>query len=208
VRLDTVRVLGGAIVYRERKPDTERAGVVSFEQLRATILNLDLPSRGKPLRIEARARVMGAGTLTARATVPLDAPDFRYELTGRLGGMPAKAFNRYLSENESFEFDDGVVDEITITQTVRGGRAVTAVTPRYRELSVEPSGEGGGVIGSVTRGVKDFIADAFVVRSRNPDEDRTELRTGRTVRRYSRDRTWLQFMWFAIRDGLLAALKE
>lgn len=208
LRLDTVSVMGGAVVYRERKPETERAGVVTFEQVRATILHLDLPSRGEPLRVEARARLMGQGPLTVRATVPLDAGDFRYELSGRLGRMPAKAFNRFLSVNEAFEFDNGAVEEITFTQTVRGGRAVTAVTPRYRELSVESTGDGGGVIGAVTREVKDFLVGVFAVRSRNPDEDGEELRTGRTVRRYSPERTWLQFVWFGVRDGLLAVLKE
>ena len=206
LRLDTVLVKGGSIVYRERKPKTEAPGVVSFERLQATILHLDLPSRGEPLRVEASARLMGEGPLTARLSVPLDAPDFRYELSGRLGRMPAKAFNRFLSANESYEFDDGRVEEIEFRQTVRGGRAATAVTPRYRDLSVEPSGEGGGVVGSVGRGIKDFLAGALVIRSSNPEDEK--LRTGRTVRRYSPERTWLQFLWFGLRDGLQAVLKE
>ena len=208
LRLDSVLVTGGTIVYRERKPETERAGVVTFERLRATVLDLHAPSDGEPLRIEASARLMGEGLLTARASVPLGAPDFRYEVSGRLGPMPAKAFNRFLGVNEGFQFDDGAVEEITFTQTVRGGRAVTAVTPRYRGLSVEPTGDGGGVIGALAREVEDFIAGAFVVRSRNPDEEGEDLRTGRTVRRYSRERTWLQFLWAGLRDGLVAVLKE
>ncbi|HEX6669378.1 MAG TPA: hypothetical protein VF061_07450, partial [Gemmatimonadales bacterium] len=142
LRLDTVLVAGGAILYRERRPEGERPGVVSFEQVRATIRGLQLPSRGEPLKIEASARLMGEGPLTARATVPLDAPDFRYELSGRLDRMPAKALNRFLTENEAFHFDNGWLEEITFSQTVRGGRAVTTVRPRYRELSVEPTGEG------------------------------------------------------------------
>jgi hypothetical protein len=208
LRLDTVLVTGGTIVYRERKPETERPGVVVFEQVRATIHDLDLPSDGEPLRIEASGRLMGEGLLTARASVPLDAPDFRYELSGRLDRMPAKALNQFLAPNESYQFDDGVVEEITFRQAVRGGRAVTSVTPRYRELSVEPTGEGGGVIGSVTRGAKEFLAGAFTVRSRNPDDNGKDLRTGRTVRRYPPERTWLQFIWFALRDGLTEVAKE
>ena len=81
------------------------------------------------------------------------------------------------------------------------------VTPRYRDLSVEPTGDGGGVIGSVTRGIEEFVAAAFVVRSRNP-YDGKRLRTGRTSRQYPRERTWIQFIWFALRDGLVAVIKE
>jgi hypothetical protein len=207
LRLDTVLV-SGAIVYREREPERERPGQVTFDGLRGTVLDLHLPSRGRPLRISARARVMNAGTLAAEAVVPLDAPDFRYEITGTLGAMPAPAFNRFLSENEAFEFGEGVVDGIAFRQTARAGRAVTTVTPRYRELSVKPTGDGGGVLGSVKRAVKKFVANAFVVHDRNPDEDGEKLRTGRVVRRYLPTTTWLQFAWFGVRDGLMEALKE
>jgi hypothetical protein len=208
LRLDSVLVTRGTIVYREREPERERPGVVSFSRLRVTILDLHLPSKGKPLWIEASARLMDEGVLTARASVPLDAPDFRYELSGRLGKMSVKAFNRFLTENESFEFDNGWVEEIAFRQTVRGGRATTTVTPRYRELSIEPTGEGGGVIGSVKRAVEELVAGIFVVRSRNPDEDGKNLRTARTVRRYNPATGWTQFIWFGLREGLVEVVKE
>ena len=204
LRLDSVIINRGTIVYRERKPKRERPGWVSFDSVRATILDLHLPPRGKPLRIVASARLMNQGLLTLEASVPLDAPDFRYELSGKLGRMPATALNRFLGENESFELDDGWIEGITFRQTARGGRATTILTPRYRDLSVEPTGGGGGPIGAV----KEFIADAFVVRSRNPDEDGDNLRTARIVRRYDPTQSWLQFLWFSLRDALEEALKE
>ena len=206
--LDSVIIGRGTIVYREREPRRERPGLVTFDSMRATILNLHLPSRGRPLRIRASARLMGAGLLTVQTTVPLDAPDFRYELSGRLRAMPAKAFNRFLAENESFEFDDGWVEGITFHQASRAGQATTTLTPRYRDLSVEPTDDGGGVVGSVSRGVNELIADAFVVQSRNPDKEGENLRTARTVRRYDPTQNWIQFVWFGLRDALKETLKE
>ncbi|MBA2458406.1 MAG: hypothetical protein H0V43_05545 [Gemmatimonadales bacterium] len=208
LRLDTVLVTGGTVVYRERKPERERPGVVTFDTVRATVLDLDLPSRGRRLRIDASARLMEEGLLTVQASVPLDAPDFRYQLSGKLGRMSAKAFNRFLGENEPFEFDNGWVEGIGFRQDVKGGRATTTLTPRYRDLSVEPTGEGGGLIGSVKRAAQEFVAQTFVVRSRNPDEDGKNLRTARTVRRYDPAITWVQFLWFGLRDGLMEVLKE
>jgi len=208
LRLDSVNINGGTIVYRELEPGRERPGWVSFDSVRATVLDLHLPPRGKPLRIAASARLMNQGLLTVDASVPLDAPDFRYQLSGKLGRMPAAAFNRFLVENESFEFEDGWVEGITFRQTARGGRARTVLTPRYHDLSVEPTDDGGGMIGSVKRAVEEFVADAFVVRSRNPDEDGDNLRSARTVRRYDRAQGWIRFLWFSLRDGLKEALKE
>ena len=208
LRLDTVLVSAGTIVYRERKPGSERPGRVSFDAVRGRVLNLHLPSRGEALRIEAGARLMNEGLLTVEASVPLDAPDFRYQLSGRLGRMSATAFNRFLAENESFDFGDGSVDDIDFRQTTSGGRALTTVTPRYHGVSVRPTSEGGGLLGSVKRAVKKFVANAFVVHDRNPDENGDHLRTARIVRRYDPAKTWLQFLWFGLRDGLMEALKE
>jgi hypothetical protein len=208
LHLDSVIIDSGTIIYREREPGGERPGLVEFGSMRATILDLHLPPRGRPLKIRASARLMSAGLLTVQATVPLDAQDFRYALSGRLRAMPVEAFNRFLAENESFEFDDGWIEGITFRQTSRTGRATTTLTPRYRDLSVEPTDDGGGVIGSVSRAANELIADALVVQSRNPDEDGENLRTARTVRRYYPAQNWTQFVWFGLRDALEEAVKE
>lgn len=208
LRLDTVVVRRGTIVYREREPKRERPGWISFDSVRATVLDLHLPPGEKPLKIVSGARLMNHGSLTVEASAPLDAPDFRYQLSGKLGRMPATAFNRFLAENEAFEVERGVVESVAFRQAARGGRATTTLTARYRDLSVETTGDGGGVIGAVTREVKEVLADALVVRSRNPEEDGDNLRTIRTVRRYERSQSWLQFLWLGLRDGLMATVKE
>jgi hypothetical protein len=207
-RIDSLVVSTGTIVYRERKPGSARPGRVSFDAVRGRVFNLHLPPRGKPLRIEARARLMNEGLLTVEASVPLEAPDFRYQLSGRLGPMSATAFNRFLAENESYEFGEGSVDGIDFRQTVSDGWALTTMTPRYHDVSVRPTSEGGGLLGSVKRAVKKFVANAFVVHDRNPDEDGDHLRTARIVRRYDPAKTWLQFLWFGLRDGLKEVLTD
>jgi hypothetical protein len=182
--------------------------LVSFDAVRATVLHLDLPSRGHPLSITARARLMNQGLLTVEASVPLDAPDFRYRLSGKLGSMPVTSFNRFLSENEAYEFADGWVEGITFRQTASGGRTVTTLTPRYYDLSVQPTGEGGGLFGSVKRAVKKFVTNTFTVHSRNPGKDGKNLRVARTARQYDPADAWTRFLWISLRDGLMKGLKE
>ncbi len=206
--IDTLVVRNTTIIYRERKPDTARPGRASFENVHGRVVRLHLPSRGKPLRIEAEAKVMGEGHLVAQAEVPLDADDFRYQLSATLESMPVGVFNRFLSSNEAFEFAEGQIDSITIEQTARRGVATTVITPRYHDLSVNPTGEGGGPIGSVSRAVKKFVANAFVVRGRNPGKDGKDLRTVRTVRSYDPTKTWVQFLWLSVRDGMMEGIKE
>jgi hypothetical protein len=201
-KVDTVTVNGGEIIYLERKPEKERPGRISFDSVHGRVLDLVLPSRGKPLRFEARARLMNEGRLSVRATVPLDARDFRYELEGKLGPMPATAVNGFLEEVEPIRLAKGQVDSVNFRQVVKRGRSVTTLTPRYHDLSIESSGEGGGVIGSVKRGVVKFVANTFKVRDENPTDDGKHVRVANAIVVYDPTKSWITFIWYGLREGL------
>jgi hypothetical protein len=208
VAIDTVHIGGLEVTYQERKPEHERAGRVSFGAIRGKVLDLDLPARRKPLRIDASTRLMNEGLLSVHATVPLNAPDFRYELEGTLGPMQATAFNRFLAESGAIKFVRGWVDGIEFQQVAARGRATTTLTPRYRELSFESSDSGGGVLGSVERAVVKFAASTFKVRSENPEDAGKKLHTAKAVRVYDPSNSWIQFLWFGLRDGFKAVVMK
>jgi hypothetical protein len=110
--------------------------------------------------------------------------------------------------NEAFDLDGGVVEEVAFEQRVTRGVARTSIVPRYRDLSVDAAGKGGGIIGKVARGAKEFLAQAFVVRSSNPEDEDDDPRVARTVRRYDPTVTWPRFVWLSLKDGLLEVVRE
>ena len=208
VAIDTVHIGGLEVTYQERKPEHERAGRVSLGAIRGKVLHLDLPGRGKPLRIDASARLMNEGLLSVHATVPLNAPDFRYELEGTLGPMQATAFNRFLAESGPIKVARGRVDGIEFQQVAARGRATTTLTPRYRDLSFESSDSSGGVLSSVKHAVVKLAASKFKVRSENPEDDGKKLHTAKAVRVYDPSNSWIQFLWFGFRDGFKAVVMK
>lgn len=201
-QVDTAIVEQSEIVYRERKPDRPRAGRVSFDSVSARIVNLHLPSSGPPMEIEARCRLMNRGVLEVKASVPLSAPDFSFTITAQLGPMPATALNQFLAEAETIKFGDGQVERIDVELRASKGVAVARATPRYRKLSIDVVGKGGGVLGSVKRAVVEFAANAFKVRSDNPEREGKRPQSSRATRRYNPEHSWIQFIWFGTRDAL------
>ncbi|MGH7515010.1 MAG: hypothetical protein ACREOQ_19055 [Gemmatimonadales bacterium] len=73
---------------------------------------------------------------------------------------------------------------------------------------MQPTGQGGGLFGSVKRSVKKFVANAFKVRSHNPGKDGKNLRIARTSRRYDPADPWVRHLWISLRDGLMERVKE
>jgi hypothetical protein len=201
-RVDTIAITGGEIVYLERRSEKERPGRMSFDDVHGRILNVSFPSTGKPLRIEARAKLMNEGTISVRATVPLHAGDFRYELEGKLGAMPAATVNPFLEQVEAYRLASGQVDSVAFRQVMTRGRSVTTLTPWYRDLAVEMVDDGGGVVGSVKRAVVKLAANTFKIHHDNPDDDGKHVRMAQGIVKYDSTKSWITFVWQGLREGL------
>lgn len=202
VRVDTIVVDSSEISYQSRKPDRDRAGRIDFTSIALRISDFHLPSSGRPLAIDVSARLMGQGAMSVRATVPLDAPDFRFRLTGRLGSMPIGALNRFLAPTEPVEIKDGQIDSVTFTMNTIKGSNATTLTPFYHDLGIDVTNRKGKVGGFIKAGLIELGANALKVRSRNPDSPKDRARTAKITRRYESSQSWISFLWFSLRDGL------
>ncbi|HEY7192893.1 MAG TPA: hypothetical protein VH439_04055, partial [Gemmatimonadales bacterium] len=202
VRIDTIVVDRSEISYLEHKPKRERPGRLDFADLTGRISNVDLPSSGSPLTIDLNTRLMGAGAMSVHATVPLDATDFRWNLTGRLGSMPASALNGFLEETLPIRAKGGQIDSMIFVTSTTGGVSKTTLTPYYRDLGIDFVSQG-GVTGFLKAGLIEFGANKFKVRTDNPEESNKPPRSAKTSRRYEPTQSWLSFLWLGLRDGLL-----
>jgi hypothetical protein len=206
VRIDTIVVDSSEVSYQERIPDRERAGRIYFASLAARISDLHLPSTGPPLAIDASTRLMGEGAMSVHATVPLDAPDFRFALSGRLGPMPAGALNPFLTETLPVKLKNGQIDSIVFTMNTTGGVNATTLTPYYRDLGIDITNPKGNVRGFLKAGLIEVGANKAKVRSRNPDSPTERARTAKVSRRYEATQSVISFLWLSLRDGLLKAV--
>jgi hypothetical protein len=203
VRIDTVVVDSSELSYLERRPKRDRPGRLDFRALSAQINNLHMPSSGAPLTISLSALLMGEGNLAVKAAVPLDAADFRFTLTGRLGLMPAAALNQFLAETEPVELKSGQIDSVLFVMKVAQGVSETVLTPHYRSLGIDVTNPQGNVRGFIKAGLIEFGANKLKVRSSNPGSPGQPARSARVSRRYERTQSWISFLWLSIRDGLL-----
>jgi len=202
VRVDTIEMDSSEVSYQERKPDRDRAGRLDFKSLAARISDFHLPSSGTPLTIDVSARLMGEGPLSVHASVPLDAPDFRFRLTGRLGAMPIGALNQYLTATLPVKIKDGQIDSVTFAmKATRGVNAIT-LTPYFRDLGIDITNPKGKVGGFIKAGLIELGANTLKVRSRNPDSPKDRARTAKVSRRYEPSQSWISFLWLSLRDGL------
>lgn len=209
IRVDTIVVERSVISYLERKEKRERPGQLDFANLSGRINNVHVPpsSSGPPLTANLTTKLMGVGAMAVRLTVPLDAPDFRFDLAGRIDSLPASALNGFLAETTPVRMKGGQIDSIIFVTKTTGGVSKTTLTPYYRDLGIDFVSQG-GVKGFLKAGLIEFGANTFAVRSSNPGGPNEPPRSAQVSRRYEATQSWLSFLWLGLRDGLLKTVKK
>jgi hypothetical protein len=205
VRLDTVRVRGGAVRYEETAADGVRPGVLVFDRIAATAVNLTNDRRrmtdSTRAVIDVRMRIAEAGTVTARLAYDLMAPELTIAYLGSVGRMPMAAFNPILVDLAGIRVTDGTLDTAWVAVDVLDNVARGRLTVRYHDLALE-------MLDKATheRGLGDhlrtFMGANFVLQEANPAEPDGALREGALVRRRSPEVPLVRFIWETLREGI------
>lgn len=211
VAIDSM-VIRGRMQYRERGRESPRAGVLSFEQVTARVMNLRnilVPEDQRPTTLTAESRLMGAAAFTLTVELPLLDTAFTGRYSGELGAMPAAALNPFIDGALGARFTDGRVHGISFDAAIVNGVARGRVVPRYEGLWIDlPGVARTGFLSGLRRAVAKFAANQFVVREDNVAGGSDVPRNGPIIHRWRRDETLLQFIWNGVRDGLLQVVKR
>jgi hypothetical protein len=210
--IDTVRVRDGVIAYAELEPGQPLSGVVTFEQIEASLLNLSNdPGRmsvERPAVFTASARLMGTGALSTELEIPLLSQRFDMKYRGSLGPMPLTDFNRFAATNSDVHFTHGDVLGVDFEATVAGGLAKGRVVPRYRDLAIGLQGKDEGIMAKVKRKIASIIANKIVLRQDNPEHDgKGPLITAVIDRRRAPSEGLFSFLWYTVRDPIKKVVK-
>jgi hypothetical protein len=210
--IDSVRVRGGGIVYGELERGKARPGVVTFENMEGSLLNLSNDpgrmSTERPLVVTASARLMGSGLLSAVFEIPLLSERFDMRYRGTLGPMPFTDFNRFAATNTAVRFTKGDVVGVDFSATVTAGRARGRVVPRYRDLAIGFTETGGGLVARLKRSLARYIANRLVIRRDNPEDDGRGRLVAAPIDRARRPSDGLfSFLWYTLRDPIRQVVK-
>jgi hypothetical protein len=202
--IDTVSVIDGQVVYHELEVGKPEPGVVSFTAITATITGFTsrgVAGKSPPLRIETHSTLFGMGKLDAYATVPLTDSGFDATYHGRLGPMPAVAVNQYAEKSLPVTIEGGQFEEVTFSVRSVNGHATGNITPVYRDLRVRVHDKKAGFFKRLEYSVVTFLAREFFIRHDNPAKEGRPPRVGAIDHTFAGE-SIVQFLWFAVRDGI------
>jgi len=209
LRLDTLRVQGGAIRYHERAEDGARPGTIRFEDVWGTVYNVtNTPDRmtpATPVVIDGRALLLGTGRLEAHIEYELLSPGLTMRYRGTLGGMEAEAFNEVFVDLEGVRITQGHVDSVWFDLTVNQDGASGPFQMLYRDLKID-------LLDKVThrrnlgKRLATIVANNLVLNADNLPQDDTPAKVAVVHAERSPDMPLFKFLWVTIREGLFSTL--
>lgn len=219
LRLDSVLVRDGELVYREQAVGRARPGVMTFAGVQATAVNVvhrvDRWRGSDIMSLATSARFQNVAPFDVQFTIPLDAPQFNMTFRGTVGAMPATALNPFIEEVLPLRISDGKLTGITFNAAVSAGVARGAITPRFTDLSVSVMRRGsggilggGGIVGGVARGIVSFMANQWMVRDNNPDNPTKPPLSGTIHHVFRSGEALPAFLWASMRGGLMKVVKH
>jgi hypothetical protein len=209
ISLDVLNLTNGNLIYCERRAASGPPGVLTFGavQISAKGLISQAPP-GTAMSIQAQGNLMNAGTLKVAMSLPVVSPDFSLSYSGSLSAMDITRLNAFLEIAENFRITSCRAESATFDIQVKAGRATGNVYPIYRDLNIAFLNQETGSEKGLLNRTESVLANTFKIRNASLPDTSGKVRAGKVNYERKPGDTFLQFIWFALRSGVLDSIRS
>jgi hypothetical protein len=223
LKIDSVVVNKSYVEYEEFAQDADSAGRIFFDNLYASIKNIDNRSsaRSGEATLVAEGLLMGDGKLHVSGTCPFD-PAKDYEINGTLAGMDLRELNEMLEPQLKTRIESGTLNSLAFNFHYDNNASLGQLQLNYNDLRVATFRNENRVMKKVRKkqkkgeqvdeqdelkkksSLKTFVVNTFILKKDLDGKDPKEKRTG-TIS-FQRDKHKAIFNYWI--KSLLSGLKS
>jgi hypothetical protein len=223
--MDTLKVVKSYIEYEESPETSSASGKISFDNLGATIINIDngqTPKHGEMV-MEARADFMGRGSLTVATTFPRNSKE-NYHTQGSLRNFDMPQLNRILEPLAKLKVESGTLHQLNFNFAYNNLRSDGELKLDYNDLklvalkdnSAPPPSDKNEKRQRRKKNKKDqrddqqdnlktFVINTFVVKKDLDKNVSEEKRTGVILFYRDTSRSIFNYWWKSLQSGIKSA---
>jgi hypothetical protein len=204
LQIDSLSITNGQFRYCERLAVGADPAVVTFGAVSLSVEGI--ADRGEPTaatQLRGQGDLMDAGTLRILMTIPVTSPDFSLRYSGSLGAMDLTRLNAFLEIAEHTRIKSGTAQEAAFEIDVSAGQARGRIRAIYKEFEIALLDKQTGSAKGINNRVTSFFTNVLKIRNSNAPDAAGSIKEG--VVNYTRnlDDEFQQFVWFALRTGVL-----
>jgi hypothetical protein len=207
--VDSLTITNGTLRYCERLAPGADPGVLTFGGVSLSVEGI--ANRGEAtaaLLLQAQGDLMNAGTMKVQMTIPITAPDFSLHYSGSLGAMDLTRLDAFLDIAEHTRIKSGSATEAAFEIDVTAGQARGRVRAIYEHLEIAVLDRQTGTEKGFDNRVASFLANVLKIRTSNAPAASGSMKEGKVNYTRRPENEFLQFVWFALRSGVLDVISH
>ena len=209
LQIGSLSITGGQFSYCERLAVGADPAVVTFKAVSLSAKGID--NRGEvtaAIQLRGQGELMNAGTLKMVMSIPITPPDFSLHYSGSLGAMDLTRLDAFLNVAEHTRIKSGRAQEAACEIDVTAGQARGHVRAIYKDLEIAVLDKHTGSEKGLADRVASFFANALKIRSSNAPDASSAMKEGEVNYTRKPDEEFQQFVWFALRSGVLDVISH
>jgi hypothetical protein len=209
LQIDSLSITNGHVTYSERVVAGADPGVLTFAAVDMSVEGI--ANRGEPtaaVQLRAQGDLMNAGIMKIRMSIPIAPPDFSLHYSGSLSAMDLTRLNAFLEAAEHTRIKSGSAQEAAFDIDVSAGQARGRVRAIYKDLEIALLDKQTGSAKGINHRVTSFLMNVLKIRNSNAPDASGSMKEGEVNYTRRPDDAFQQFVWFALRSGVLDVISH
>jgi hypothetical protein len=209
LQVDSLTITNGHLRYGERRVAGADPGVLTVAAVNMSVEGI--ANRGDAsavMLLRADGNLMDAGVFKMLMRIPVTSPDFSLHYSGSLGPMDLTRFDAFLDIAEYTRVKAGSMKEAAFEVDVTAGQARGRVRAIYKDLKIAFLDKQTGTEKGFGNRAASFFANAFKIRDSSAPDASGSMKEGKVNYARRPQDEFQQFVWFALRSGVLDAISQ
>jgi hypothetical protein len=204
LQVDSLIVTNGYITYAERLAAGTAPGVLTFGTVNLAVQGIaNRLETSAAMVIHAESKFMNSGSLALQMSIPVASKEFSAHYSGSLGAMDLTLLNAFFERAEHLRLKSGSTKEAAFDIDVNAGQARGNVRATYANLETAVLDKMTGTEKGLENRLSSLLLNAFKIRKGSAPNASGLKKTGLVNYTRGPEDEFLQFLWFALRTGIL-----
>jgi hypothetical protein len=208
-QVDELSITNGLITYAQRAIPGADPAVLTFQAVNLAVAGIGNRAEAPAtIELQGQCDLMNAGTLKLLMSIPITPPDFALHYSGSLSAMDLTRLGTFLDLAEHVQIHSGNAKEVAFEIEVNAGQAIGRVRAIYDDLKVTVLDQQTGTEEGLDNRVASFLANVLKVRTDNAPDALGSMKHGEVNYIRTPEETFLEFVWFALRSGVMDVISH
>lgn len=207
LQVDSLGITNGHLKYSEQVAPGAAPGVLTISTVNISVQGIANQAKAPAaIQLRMQGNLMDAGLIKVLMTIPLASREFSLNYSGSLGEMDLTRLDAFLSIAEHLRIKSGRAQEVTFKIDVTGGQAHGRVKAVYKDLKIAVRDELTGSERGLKSQFASFLMNTFKVQDSKGRDAAGIIREAEVKYTRKPEDEFLQFVWFALRSGILTVI--